>query len=144
MRNRLDLAEEAVPAARDRLDEAGASGVVAQDLSEATDAVVQAVIELDDGPVCPEHLPDPLPGDQLPRRPEQKLQDPKRLAVERQLRAVSTELVEVCVQLEHAETKTTDHRPRRRTLIRTLVRTHRSRRSEITGRMTAGLGLANL
>jgi len=77
---RLQLADEPLPLARERLDEAGRGGGIRQRLAEALHGRVDAVLELDHRAVRPQARLDLLAGDQLARPIQQHGQDGEGLA----------------------------------------------------------------
>jgi len=74
-----DRRNETITPSRQRFDETRALGVVSQNIAQAIDGVIQAVVELDEGIGGPERLPKLLARDHLVWPLDQDLQDTKGL-----------------------------------------------------------------
>lgn len=78
----LNVGEEAVSAARERFDEAGIGGGVAEGFAQLVDRGVEAVIEIDEGVRGPESLAEFFAGDDFAWTFEKSEQDLERLLLQ--------------------------------------------------------------
>jgi hypothetical protein len=96
-------ADEAVTPAWQRLDVPRIVGGIAQRIAQPLNRCVDAVVELDDGVVGPQHLAQLFAGHQLARPVQQHDQDSERLLVEANLDPVLAQLGGLNVEFERAE-----------------------------------------
>ena len=100
---RAHRGDEPVPPPLQRLDEARVVGLVPQRHAQPVDGAVQPAVEVDEGLVGPEPLPERLARHGRAARVEQGLQDPQRLLLQTHPQALPPELAGTPVQLENAE-----------------------------------------
>jgi len=75
----FQLGDKPIPAAGDGLDEFGLAGIVLQRIPDLADGFVDPVLEIDEGAVVPDFLPDGVARDQLSRLACQKLEQAQSL-----------------------------------------------------------------
>jgi hypothetical protein len=94
---------EAIAAAGEGFDEAGAGGGVVEGFADAVDGGVDAVFGVDPGAVGPEVVGDLVAGEELARTFEEQAEDLEGLGVEAQADALAAELAGGDVGLEGSE-----------------------------------------
>ena len=103
---------EAVTAAGEGFDEAGAGGGVAEGLAQAVDGGVDAVLGVDESAVGPKVAGDLVAGEQLAGVIEEQAEKLEGLDVETDADALTAELAGGGVDIEDAEAITPDWRGR--------------------------------
>ena len=92
--------DEAIPPARDGLDESGVIGVIPEDAAELADGPVDAVVGIEEDLLPPDPLRDLFPGDQLSSSFHQQKQQIHRDALQLEHSAGAAQLVGPRVELE--------------------------------------------
>ena len=104
--------DEAVAAARDRFDETGRLGRVAERGPDLRDAEIETALEIDERRLAPDGRPQIVAGDQLSRALHQQCEDAGRLRLEADRRSLAREHARGRVEFEESKTRAT-HRLRR-------------------------------
>lgn len=99
----FDGGDEAVAAAGEGLDEARVAGGVAEDLADAVDGGVDAVVEVDEGAIGPEGAGDLVAGEDLAGVLEEQKEQLKGLGVELEAKALAAQLAGGSVGFEGSE-----------------------------------------
>jgi hypothetical protein len=102
-RRQSDLADEAVTAAGQSLDQAGFVGGVPQDLPQAVHCGIQAVVKVHKGVGRPQNLPQLLAGDQSPGTFQQHFKNLEGLPWQTKPHSVLAELLRLQIRIERAE-----------------------------------------
>ena len=95
--------DEPIPAARNGLDERRLVGIVTERGAQPLDRRIEAVLEIDEGPLGPQTLTQLLPRDDFARLLEHEPQDLERLFLQAHAHTAAAQLARAHIQLEAPE-----------------------------------------